>query len=283
MFDWRQKIDQPPHLEQRLDVVVIGAVGDRRFGGVDGGAAELLGGDRLVGDGLHHIRAGDEHVGGVAHHEDEVGHRRRIDVAAGARAHDDGNLRDDAGREHVALEDLGIAAEGGHAFLDAGAAGIVKADDRRAVPERHFLHLHHLLGMRFRQRAAENGEILGEDKDRAAVDRAPAGHDAVAGDFLSGHAEIGGAVLDEHVELLERTFVEEDLDALAGGELAFLVLCVDAGLAAAGARDGAAALEFVQHFLHRGSPRKAISTAVLARRQRRANSVERQGEVRAAR
>ena len=133
---------------------------------MDRGAAELLGGHGLVGDGLHHVRAGDEHVGGVAHHEDEVGHRRRIDVAAGARAHDHRDLRDDAGGEHVALEDLGIAAERRHAFLDARAAGIVEADDRRAVAQRHVLDLGDLLGMRLRQRAAEDGEILGEDEDR---------------------------------------------------------------------------------------------------------------------
>src|SRR5258708_30765169 len=54
------------------------------FRSVHRGAAEFFGRDHLVGDGLHHIGAGDEHVAGVLHHEDEVGHRRRIDVAAGA-------------------------------------------------------------------------------------------------------------------------------------------------------------------------------------------------------
>ena len=126
----RQEVDQPAHLQQTLDVVVEGAVGDARLGGVHRGAAQFLGGDHLVGDGLHHIGAGDEHVARVAHHEDEIGHRRRIDVAAGARAHDDADLRDDAGREHVALEHLAVAAERGDALLDARAAGIEQADDR---------------------------------------------------------------------------------------------------------------------------------------------------------
>ena len=44
------------------------------------------------------------------------------------------------------------------------------------------------------------------------------------------HAEIGGAVLDEHVELFERALVEQQLDALAGGELAARVLGLDARL-----------------------------------------------------
>ena len=235
---------------------------------MDGGAAEAFGRDGLVGDGLHHVRSGDEHVGGVAHHEDEVGHGGRIDVAAGARTHDDRYLRDDARRQHVALENLGITAERGDALLDARAAGVVDADDRRAVPERHVLYLHHLLGMRLGQRTAEDGEVLGEEVDRAAVDRAPAGDDAVAGDLLLFHAEIGRAVLDEHVELLEGAFVEEDFDALARSELAAFVLGVDARLAAAHPGDLAAALQFLQHVLHGESPYSdRRSTAVWGRKR----------------
>ena len=45
------------------------------------GAAQFLGRHDLVGDGLHHVRAGDEHVGRIADHEDEIGHGRRIDGA----------------------------------------------------------------------------------------------------------------------------------------------------------------------------------------------------------
>ena len=48
----------------------------------------------------------------------------------------------------------------------------------------------------------------------------------------------------------KESFVEEDLDALAGGELAALVLGLDALLAAAEPRDVAAAGEFFQDGLH---------------------------------
>ena len=245
-----QEIDQPAHLQQTLDVVVVGAVGDRGFGRVHRGAAEFLRGDDLVGHGLDHVGAGDEHVARVAHHEDEVGHGRRIDVAAGARPHDDGNLRDDAGRRDVPFEHLAVAAERGDAFLDAGAAGVEQADDRRARAHRHVLDLDDLLRVRLRQRAAEHGEVLGEDEDAAAVHRAPAGDDAVAGDLRFLHAELVGAVLDEHVELLERVAVHQELDALARGELAALVLVVDAALAAAAAGTGAAFVELVENVFH---------------------------------
>ena len=87
-----------------------------------------------------------------------------------------------------------------------------------------------------RKRAAEHGEILAEHEHQPAVDRAPAGHHAVAGDLLLGHAEIARAVLDEHVPFLERALVEQHLEALARGELALAVLRLDAALAAAGPR-----------------------------------------------
>ena len=152
--------------------------------------------------------------------------------------------------KHVALEHLAVAAERRHALLDAGAAGVEQADDGAARLHRHVLHLDDLLRMRFRQRAAEHGEVLGEQIDGAAVDRAPAGDHAVAGDFLLLHAEFGRAVLDEHVEFLERALVEEQLDALARGQFAALVLGLDALFAAAQARLVPPFVESVEDVFH---------------------------------
>ncbi len=115
----------------------------------------------------------DEHVARVPNHEDEVGERGAVDVAARARAHDDGDLRDDAGGDHVAAEDFAITAERRHALLDAGAARVEEADDRRTHLERHVLDLGDLGRVRLRQRAAEDREVLCEDEDGAAVDGAP--------------------------------------------------------------------------------------------------------------
>jgi hypothetical protein len=136
-------------------------------------AAQLLGRDDLVGHGFDHVGPGDKHVGGIAHHEDEVGHGRRIDRAAGAGAHDHGNLRDNARRLDIAPEHFRIAGQGGDALLDTGAAAVVEADHRRAVAHRHVHDLADLLRMRFRQRTAEHGEVLREHIDEPAVDRCP--------------------------------------------------------------------------------------------------------------
>src|SRR5690606_37881271 len=107
------------------------------------------------------------------------------------------------------------------------------------------------------QRTAEDGEILAEDIDLAAVDGAPAGHHAIAGDLLFGHAEVRRAVRDEHVEFVKRAFVEQHLDALAGSKLAFRVLRIDAALAAAKARLLAALLQLFQNGPHQFSSRSA--------------------------
>jgi hypothetical protein len=57
-------------------------------------------------------------------------------------------------------------------------------------------------------------------------------------------------MFDEHVELLEGSLVEEEVDALARGQLATLVLSLDTRLAAAKAGDAAAAFQFFENFLH---------------------------------
>ena len=105
--------------------------------------------------------------------------------------------------ERVAQEDVGVAGERLDALLDARAARVVEADDRRADLHREVHHLADLLGVRARERAAEHGEVLREDEDLAAVDGAVAGDDAVAEDLLLLHAEVGAAVGDELVELDE--------------------------------------------------------------------------------
>ena len=108
--------------------------------------------------------------------------------------------------------------------------------------------------MRFRERAAEHREVLGEHEHLTAVHRAPAGDDAVAGDLRLVDAEIGAAVGDEGVEFLEAALVHEQIDALARGELAALVLRLDARVAPALVGGLAAPLQLVLDVLHAAAP-----------------------------
>ena len=52
------------------------------------------------------------------------------------------------------------------------------------------------------------------------------GDDAVAGHDLVLHAEVAAAMGDQLVDFFERPGVEEQIDALAGGELAAVVLAL---------------------------------------------------------
>ena len=60
-------------------------------------------------------------------------------------------------------------------------------------------------------------------------------------------------MLDEGIEFLEGVLIHQQLDALAGGELAALMLGVDAGLATAETGFPATTLELLDDFLHGGT------------------------------
>src|SRR6185369_10981021 len=94
--------------------------------------------------------------------------------------HDHRDLPHYTGGHQVAMEDVGVTAQGGDASLDPDAARVVDADHRGADLHRMVHDLADLLGVGFRQRAAEDREILREDEDQTAVDRAVADHHAVA-------------------------------------------------------------------------------------------------------
>ena len=223
----RQEAHQVAHVLEALLLALGGEVGDARLGVVGHRAAELLEGRLLAGDGLDHVGARDEHVRGLLHHEDEVGHRRRVDGAARAGAHDHADLRDHAGALDVADEHVAVGAERDDALLDPRAAGVVDADHGAADLGREVHDLAHLLRHHLAQRAAEDGEVLAEDAHRPAVDRAVAGDHRVAPGPLLLHVELVGPVADEGVELPERARVEQLLDPLAGGQLALRVLLLD--------------------------------------------------------
>src|SRR5204863_2877382 len=157
---------------------------------------------------------GDEHVGRALDHEDEVRHRWRVHGTAGARPHDEADLRHDTRRLHVAPEDLGVPGERDDALLDAGAARVVDADDRAAVLHREVHDLADLLGEDLAERTAEDGEVLREDEHLAAEDGAVTGHDRVAVRPPLHHPEVRLAVADVAIDLDERAWIAHLLGAL---------------------------------------------------------------------
>ena len=147
-----QKGEQLFDLLDAVGVGLAGEVGHAALGVVGHGAAQVLEADLFAGDALDDVRAGDEHIGGILHHEDEVRHGRRIDRTAGGGAHDGRNLRDDAAGDGVPIEDLAVAAKRIHPFLDAGPAGVVEAHQRHPGLQGQVHDLADLLGVHLAQR-----------------------------------------------------------------------------------------------------------------------------------
>jgi len=59
------------------------------------------------------------------------------------------------------------------------------------------------------------------------MDGAAAGDDTIARNLLGTHAELDASVLLEHVQLYEAILIEQQIDALARGQLAALMLLLD--------------------------------------------------------
>lgn len=132
---------------------------------MDVGPPELLKGHLLLGDALDHLGPGDEHVARAPAHEDEVGHGGAVDGAPGARPQDGGDLGDDPGVDGVPVEDLPVAREAVHPFLDPGPGGVVQADDGGPHLGREVHEARDLAAVHLAQGAAQDREVLAEDED----------------------------------------------------------------------------------------------------------------------
>src|SRR3546814_19308742 len=99
--------------------------------------------------------------------------------------------------------------------------------------------------------APENRKILAEHVNQTTIDRARTSDDAIARYHLLLHAEIDAIMLDIHVQLLERSCVQEHIQALTLIQLTLGVLSNDAFLTADQARGVTLAFKTSAHSLHR--------------------------------
>ena len=132
---------------------------------------------------------------------------------------------------------------------------IVDADHRRPDIHRLVHDLADLFGVRFAERAAEDGKVLAEHKDQPAIDRAVAGDDAVARDAVRVDAEIVAPMLDKHVPFFKGPWVEQQLEPLARSQLAATVLRFGPSDPAARPRRPALFLQPAENVVHFASQR----------------------------
>ncbi len=150
----RQIAEQNLDLLDGVGVVLAGEMCVSAFGIVRHGAAKIFLRGFFARDRADHVRAGDEHKTGVFDHEHEIRHGRRIDRPAGAGPHDRGDLRDHAAGAGIAIEDVAVASQSVHAFLDAGSAAVLNADQGKSAFQRHVHDLADLGGVHFTQGTA---------------------------------------------------------------------------------------------------------------------------------
>ena len=209
-------------------------------------AAQLFLGYVFTGYGLNNCRAGNEHLGGVLNHVDEVGQSRAVYSAACGGTHDSGNLGNNAGSDGVFEEDLTIASQSVDSFLDTSTAGIVQANQRSAHFQSQALNLNNLSSMHFAKRAAFYSEVLCEYINQTAIYSAVTGGNAFTRKFFLFLTEVGATMTNETVQFYEGTFVEQCSDSFASSHFASFMLFSNTFFAASSQNY----FGFFEHFLN---------------------------------
>ena len=172
---------------------------------------ELVHRDVLAGHLTDDVGAGDEHVRLILDGDHEVGRHGRVHGTARALAEHDRDLRNVPRRGVLTPRDLRVVRERGDGVLDPGAARVVDPDDRAADLDREIHDGADLLAEALADGPAEHRVVVRVHRYRATVDRAAAGHHAVA-ERVVGVARR----LDQLAHLHEAARVEELGDPLAG-------------------------------------------------------------------
>ena len=100
--------------------------------------------------------------------------------------------------------------------------------------------------MHLAERAGSHGEVLAEGGHGAPADIAGPDHDAVGGQFLLLRDARLARAADVHADLLEGAFLEQRVEAFAGGQPALLVAGAGLVLAAAGENLGLSVPQFLR-------------------------------------
>ena len=90
--------------------------------------------------------------------------------------------------------------------------------------------------MHFAQASTEHCEILRVYIYKASFNCAPACHHRVACDLLFVEIKVMRTMNNKSIHFAEGAFVEQQVQAFAGGQSSLFVLCVNAGLSAAESR-----------------------------------------------
>ena len=187
-------------------------------------AAESFSGDLFAGDGFNDSRAGQEHLGCFLNHVNEVGQSWGVYSAACRWSHDSRNLRNNAGCNGVAPEDLAVARECIDSFLNTSSAGIVQAYARCTDFESQFIYVNDLCSVHFTKGAAFNGEVLSECKYQSSINSAVTCYNAFAREIFLFLAEVVAAGFYEGIDFNESAFIKQKSESFTSSQFAFCML-----------------------------------------------------------
>ncbi len=221
----RECRDEPPQSLQASRLVGFAEVDGAADRGVHARAPEVLVADGLADGRFHQGGTGQVQAAALGH-EQLVAQHRQVAAAGDAVAEDGRELGHALGRQHgVVAEDAPEVVLVGEDLVlqgqeDAGA--VDEVDEGQAVLAGDALGAEDLLAGHGEEGAGLDGGVVGDDHDAAPGDGADAGDDAGGGrpaPLLVHPPGRPQAQLEEG-----RAGVEQDGEALADGEPAFVVL-----------------------------------------------------------
>ena len=130
-------------------------------------------------------------------------------------------MRNDAGSGRIAEKYFTKAEQRIDAFLNAGAARIVKAHTGRSCFHGKVHHLGDFFGMHFPERSAAGREVLRVSIGGAAIHFAEARDDGIGGYVGCGHIKISAAVLHKHINFLKCAWIKQIVETLPRRHFAF--------------------------------------------------------------
>ena len=116
--------------------------------------------------------------------------------------------------------------------MNARAARVFEPDHWHSRLDSQIHHLADFLRVGFGETAPKHGEVLGKQIHWPTIDQGVTSHYAVPQDLLFPHSKVRATVGHIPIEFHKRPLIHQEVDALTGGELAFLVLYIDAFLPA---------------------------------------------------
>ena len=194
------------------------------------GAAHLLLGHVLARRRLHEVTAAERHRRRPLHHGHEVGESRDVRRACRAVPEHGRHLGHDPAQRHLLAEQGARSRERrSRRLLDARSSRVEQPHDGDAPPQRQLAHTGGLALPYRPHRPTHDREVVGHDRHRPALDLADPGDHAVSGEVVAARLRQRRIhVVGQQRVLHERPRIEEQIEALAHGQLSHRPLALDA-------------------------------------------------------